>query len=1297
MSTVRIQVRRGTASDWTTANPTLAAGEVGFDTTSNKMKVGDGSTAWSTLPYISSDAPGVSEIAQDAIAQALSMGNGISKAYDDAANTITLTNTGVLSFNTRTGAVTLSANDVNTALGYTAANAADLSGLGSQTATDISNAITTAENYTDNVVGALTTSNIAEGSNLYFTPERAQDSVAGAMVAGNGIAVDYNDAANTITVTNNGVRYLSVDEQQLKINSHTGSPTLSLSDSVLITNNLGVGANLIVGGNLQVNGTTTTINSQTLSITDNLIYLNQPTYATVTAASKTSNTVTYTVNDIGHMAVGNIVVIAGATPSAYNISISDNKTITAINGNTFTVSKTVSPAYTSGGTVDAYAAAQPDLGIVAGYHGTDNVHHHSGLYRDAAAGGAWTFFDGLTSEPGVTIDKNDASFALATVTAGRLNANTIQMSSGGTIYGNVIGNIQGSADTLTTPRNINGVSFNGSANITIKSSTTNPLTIGTGLSGTSFDGTTATTIAIDTNVVVTKEGSQTLKNKVLSGSDNTFTAIPNSSLANNSITIGSTNVALGATASTVADLNLTSPVFSTIKNTGTLSLPTSTDTLVGRATTDTLTNKSISGSYNTFSNIGNSSLVNSGITIGSTQVSLGGTFSTIAGLTLTSPTIATISNTGTLSLPTSTDTLVGRATIDTLTNKSISGSVNTLTNIPNSALTNSSISVNGTLVSLGGSVSGLATNASPTFTGTVTLPLTTAGYVTTTSGGVVSSIATIPNAGLTNSKVTVGSTDINLGGSATTIAGLTSVTSTGFTGALTGNVTGNVTGNADTATKLATARNINGVAFDGSAAITITAANPNALTIGTGLSGTSYTGSGAVTIAIDSTVATLTGTQTLTNKTLSAAVATGGITHNGSTSGTIVLQASAVAGSNTLTLPAATDTLVGKATTDTLTNKTLDTAGTGNVLKINGTQVSAVTGTGSVVLAASPTLTGTVSAAAVTTTGDVTVGGNLTVNGTTTTINSTTLNTTEQVLVISNTATPTDVTANGAGITIKGATDKTIKWYSSTGAVTFSENIDLASGKTYKINGTTVLSATAVGGQTIPASAIVGLTDTQTLTNKTISGSSNTLSNIANSSLTNSTISGVALGSSLAALTTGTGLTGASYNGSGAITYAIDTTVVATLTGTQTLTNKTLTTPSMTTPTVSSGTLTVAAAGVTFSDATVQTTAGVPSITTIATAVAANNTTYYPSQQRDYMVPISGTYTLTIAPDGTNTAPIGTSVDFYQSAGTGGAFAAGAGVTILSTPGLKLRTTGSVATIMKTAANTWLLFGDLSA
>lgn len=95
--------------------------------------------------------------------------------------------------------------------------------------------------------------------------------------------------------------------------------------------------------------------------------------------------------------------------------------------------------------------------------------------------------------------------------------------------------------------------------------------------------------------------------------------------------------------------------------------------------------------------------------------------------------------------------------------------------------------------------------------------------------------------------------------------------------------------------------------------------------------------------------------EVLTSLKLTALLEATGAVFVGSTSGSTTLQSTAVA-SGTLTLPAATDTLVGKATTDTFTNKTLDTAGTGNVLRINGTQVSAVTGTGSVVLATSPTL-----------------------------------------------------------------------------------------------------------------------------------------------------------------------------------------------------------------------------------------------------------------------------------------------------------------------------------------------------
>ena len=48
----QIQIRRGTAAQWTSANPTLAAGEWGFETDTNKGKIGNGSTAWNSLGYV---------------------------------------------------------------------------------------------------------------------------------------------------------------------------------------------------------------------------------------------------------------------------------------------------------------------------------------------------------------------------------------------------------------------------------------------------------------------------------------------------------------------------------------------------------------------------------------------------------------------------------------------------------------------------------------------------------------------------------------------------------------------------------------------------------------------------------------------------------------------------------------------------------------------------------------------------------------------------------------------------------------------------------------------------------------------------------------------------------------------------------------------------------------------------------------------------------------------------------------------------------------------------------------------
>lgn len=204
-----------------------------------------------------------------------------------------------------------------------------------------------------------------------------------------------------------------------------------------------------------------------------------------------------------------------------------------------------------------------------------------------------------------------------------------------------------------------------------------------------------------------------------------------------------------------------------------------------------------------------------------------------------------------------------------------------LGSIPNSSLANNSITINGTAVALGGTRT-LDTDA--VSEGSTNLYHTTArarGAVSAGTGisynsttGVISTSA-IPNASLSNSAVTVGTTSISLGSSATTIVGLASVSSTAFVGALTGNAdTATSAGKWTTARTITLAGDLSGsVSIDGSANATLTAtvaANSVALgtdttgnymvdvSAGTGISVSHTAGEGSTaTVAVDtSTIAT---------------------------------------------------------------------------------------------------------------------------------------------------------------------------------------------------------------------------------------------------------------------------------------------------------------------------------------------------------------------------------------------------------------------------------------------------------
>ena len=119
---------------------------------------------------------------------------------------------------------------------------------------------------------------------------------------------------------------------------------------------------------------------------------------------------------------------------------------------------------------------------------------------------------------------------------------------------------------------------------------------------------------------------------------------------------------------------------------------------------------------------------------------------------------------------------------------------------------------------------------------------------------------------------------------------------------------------------------------------------------------------------------------------------------------------------------------------------------------------------------------GQIAATTLTTSGNATVGGNLTVtgnltvNGTVTTVNSTTVTVDDKNIELGSVYSPTDTTADGGGITLKGSTDKTILWTNSTDSWTYNQNIELAATYAYRIDGVSVLSKTTLGSTVVSSS-----------------------------------------------------------------------------------------------------------------------------------------------------------------------------------------------------------------------------------
>jgi len=244
---------------------------------------------------------------------------------------------------------------------------------------------------------------------------------------------------------------------------------------------------------------------------------------------------------------------------------------------------------------------------------------------------------GLTG--GTITSTGTISIANTAVTAGTYGSST----NVGQFTVNAQGQLTFAGDVAISASSIGAVtSVSGTANEITATGTTSVILAlpaaltftGKTVTGGAFNMTSA---SVGADTVTTNTAAQTLTSKTISGASNTLTNIANASLTNSAVTINGSPVSLGGsitvTATATNALTIGTGLTGTSYN-GSSAVTIGIDSTVATLTgTQTLTNKTISGSNNTLTNIANASLTNSSVTVGTTAIALGASSLTLGGLT----------------------------------------------------------------------------------------------------------------------------------------------------------------------------------------------------------------------------------------------------------------------------------------------------------------------------------------------------------------------------------------------------------------------------------------------------------------------------------------------------------------------------------------------------------------------------------------------------------------------------------------------------------------------------------------
>lgn len=514
----RLQVRRGSASTWTSTNPVLYAGEIGYETDSGRFKIGDGTTSWTSLDY------------NAVVPTGFLAGSGLSVnvAADGSTVTYSLTDP------------TIQISDITDFVDGVNDRVADLLTAGSNiqlTYTDSGNDSSTLQISVTGVSVSGHTHNLSDITD----------------VTASATEVNYLDGSTQGTVTSGNAVVVDNSKNITGFNNITSSGLVS-AGSIITT------GNITVGGNLTVDGTVTTVNSTTVEIGDNIIRVNTSGLTTggfevfdgsnyqsllwnnATSSwefsgaevSSTGNIVGRTLESTVASPTAPIVIVSTGLVSNLNSDLLDGQHGSHyLNYNNFSNTPTIGSGTLSLG------VSGTGLSGSASFGANDTGNTTFTITSNATPAN--------TSNAVVSRDSS-GNFSAETITAtnfigggsGLTNLNASNLSTG-TVASGLLPNVSvGTSSTGPTATFVSSVTTDSKGRVTNINSTTHTLATDSVKGIASFDS-----------------GDFTVSSGVVSIKTS---GVANSQLENDSITIGATNLILGQSFSAISGISAANPV-----------------------------------------------------------------------------------------------------------------------------------------------------------------------------------------------------------------------------------------------------------------------------------------------------------------------------------------------------------------------------------------------------------------------------------------------------------------------------------------------------------------------------------------------------------------------------------------------------------------------------------------------------------------------------------------------------------------------------------------------------------------